>query len=500
MTNATNKSRRRDVLKTIGGVLGGVSLVGHGTARGQALGSMPNGYRFYRVLRANEGGVFGGIPNRLGDISGSVMMATPPSNRGIGYVYLHGTQNPSGAAGVFEVTINYSLTPPVVERVFPIAVQGDFIRVGTENVVIGHIGTGASNARGQYVTTIEPLETSESIEVSNSPGVYAYQATGNGHGPWSRVIRFGDAVPDQSSLYGGDFGDVALDDDGNLLLAAATTQSPGDNVSGFGGSQALIMTSLSDPARGRVLLQTGDILPFGSAVVECVGLVDLGARNAFAAQLTAKRPDPAVTRSGTALIAGDTRADLAQQAIIAASPEVIPPGLASQRNIVSGGTFFGARVDPFQDVAFVTHDGAFEPSIGSNAIETLGYYSRGSARRIQNTKVDASGEQVAAFGAPCIGRTGLMYGTEMLGSGSSRLYVSNGVTSEILLRSEEDRIPGRAPAGQLVLSEILFGQHSTQVDAFGNLAFTAEFFLDPDPRMREVQGNVMTALVIGIPK
>jgi len=500
MSETSNKSSRRDVLKTIGGVLGGVSLLGHGNAHGQALGSMPSGYSFYRVLSANEGGSFGGTLNPLGNITGSVMMATSPSNQGIGSIYLQGTERFSDAAGVFEVTVNYSRAPPVVERVLAIATEGNLLRADNETIVIGHIGTGASNTHGQYVTTIEPLERSGSIEVANSPGVYAYRPAGNGRGLWSRIIRFGDAVPDQSSLYGGDFGDIAMDDDGNLLLAAATTQSPGENVSGFGGSQALISTSLNAPTRGRVLLQTGDILPVGSAVVECVGLVDLGARNAFAAQLTARRPDPSVTRSGTALITGDTRAGLAQQSIIAASPEVIPPGLASQRNIVSGETFYGARVDPLQDVAFVTHDGTFESSIGSNANETLGYYSRGKARRIQNTEVNASGDQVAAFGAPCIGSTGLMYGVEMVGSGRSRLFVSNGVSQEYVLVSEEHRVPGRSPSGQLMISEILFGHHSTQVDAFGRLAFTAEFLRDPDPLMREVPGNVMTALVIGIPK
>jgi len=59
----------------------------------------------------------------------------------------------------------------------------------------------------------------------------------------------------------------------------------------------------------------------------------------------------------------------------------MPPGLALQRNITSGETFFGPRVDSVQDVAFVTHDGTFQTSIGSNAIETLGYYSRGSVRQ-----------------------------------------------------------------------------------------------------------------------
>lgn len=505
MSDATNKSSRRDVLKTIGGVLGGVSLLGHGTARGQALGSIPNSYKFYRVLTANEGGSFAGTANRLGDITGSVMMASPLSHGGIGYVYVHGTLTRSDSpAGVFEVAINFSRTPPAVEKVVAIAVEGNLLQFDGGNLIVGHVGTGASNALGQYVTTIEPAEPSGAIAVANSPGVYLYRPTGLGGGSWSRVLRFGDPVPDGSSLYGGDFGDVALDNDENLLLAAATTQSPGDNVSGFAGSQALISTWLGAPARGRVLLQTGDMLPFGSAVVESVGLIDLAPRNAFAAQITARRLDPSGTRSGTplrsgtALIVGNTQAALAQQAIVAASPELMSPELASQRNISSGETYFGARVDPLQDVAFVTHDGTFQESIGVNALETLGYYSRGSARRLQNTQISASSDQVIALGAPCIGSTGLMYGTQMLGDGKTQLFISDGVNSKIVLRSEEDRIPGRAPNGELMITEILFGQHSTQVDASGRLAFTAEFLVNPSDRFNS--RNVRTALVIGIPQ
>src|SRR5689334_13686428 len=92
MRNATNQSSRRDAIKRIGGVLGGVSLFGHGTARGQAIGALPNGYTVYRILRAGEGGTFSGAANQLGKITGSVMLAPPSSNSGIGYVYVHGTQ------------------------------------------------------------------------------------------------------------------------------------------------------------------------------------------------------------------------------------------------------------------------------------------------------------------------------------------------------------------------------------------------------------------------
>jgi hypothetical protein len=461
---------------------------------------MPNSYKFYRVLTADEGGSFGGLPNRLGDISGSVMMATPPSAGAIGHVYLHGTERPQfgSNAGLFDVAIDFGRTPPVVLHVATIALEGSTLLFDGGHITISHIGTGASNTFGQYVTTMEAADPSGTIKVANSPGVYLFQPTSFRGGSWSRIIRFGDPVPDGSSLYGGDFGDVALDDDENLLLAAATTQSPSDSVSGFAGSQALISTSLGAPARGRVLLQTGDMLPFGSAVVESVGLIDLALRNAFAAQITARRVDPSATRSATALLVGDTRAELAQQGIVAASPELMSPDLASQRNIISGETFFGPRVDPLQDVAFVTHDGTFQPSIGSNANETLGYYSGGSARRLQNTQIGASSDQVLAVGAPCIGSTGLMYGTQMMGDGRTQLFISDGVNSRIVLRSGEDRIPGRAPSGELRVTEILFGQHSTQVDALGRLAFTAEFVKNPS--LPPTSDNVMTALVIGIPQ
>ena len=60
MSATTNNSTRRDFLKTIGGVLGGISLLGHGRAPAQALARIPNGYKFYRIslLTKVEASVF----------------------------------------------------------------------------------------------------------------------------------------------------------------------------------------------------------------------------------------------------------------------------------------------------------------------------------------------------------------------------------------------------------------------------------------------------------
>ena len=111
MSNTTNKSSRRDVLKRFGGMLGGVSLLGQGTARGQAQGSLPSGYTFYRILRAKEGGRFGSQPNVLGDMTGSVMLASPQPASGIGYAYLHGMEGT--VPSLFEVAINFGPEPSV---------------------------------------------------------------------------------------------------------------------------------------------------------------------------------------------------------------------------------------------------------------------------------------------------------------------------------------------------------------------------------------------------
>ena len=54
--------------------------------------------------------------------------------------------------------------------------------------------------------------------------------------------------------------------------------------------------------------------------------------------------------------------------------------------------------------------------------------------------------------------------------------------------------------GNLMISEILFGQHSTQVDASGRIAFTAEFLMDTSKDKLQDSKNVITALVIGIPR
>ncbi|MBV9502722.1 MAG: hypothetical protein JO138_25400 [Acidobacteriaceae bacterium] len=488
MNAVSQKRTRRDFVKAIGGTLAGVSLLATGRARGQALGSLPSGYRFYRVLTAGQGGSIGGLPNNLGAMTGSVMMASPLSGAGQAYIYLHGRHLNTGAPALFRININYDQTPPAVSRVWAEAYEGGLL-AGTGNVYADHIGVGASNALGEYVTTILPQN---SQNPNTAPAVYLL-TPGSTIGSWRRLIRFGDDAPD-GSLYGGDFGDIALDDSENMLLVAATTQAPASFQQAFSGSQALISTSVSGASQARVVLRTGDALPYTSAAIQSVGLVDLAANNAFAAQVTGHLPH-AGPYSGTALIAGDTQARTSGLRLVAACPTVLTANSASLLHVSSGNTYLGARVDPQQDVTFVTHLSLFDASIGSNGLEELGYFSERSYR-LGQTQPLATNEEVLSYNAPCIGNTGLVYVTQLLGDGTNQLIVSDGANSNVLLQSG-DKIPGVSPGGDLTITEIFFGQHATQVDAFGRLAFTAEFAIDPN-NLRD-PNNFITALVIGIP-
>jgi hypothetical protein len=419
-------------------------------------------------------------------MTGSVMMASPLSGAGQAYIYLHGGLASSQAPALFRININYDQTPPAVSFVYPEAFEGGPI---TGAVYIGHIGVGACNALGEYVTTLLPQN---SQNPDTAPAVYLL-TPGSLLGTWRRLIRFGDGAPD-GSLYGGDFGDIALDDSENILLVAATTQAPASSQQAFSGSQALISTSVSGGSQSRVVLRTGDAVPSTSATIQSVGLVDLAANQAFAAQVTAHLPHAGLN-FGTALIAGDTQAATSGLRLVAASQAVLTASSASRLNVSWGNTYLGARVDPQQNVAFVTHLTPFTASIGSNDLQQLGYFS-GRDYRLGQTQPVATNEDIVSYNAPCIGNTGLIYFTQLLGDGTNQLVVSDGANFNVLLQSRE-KVSGVSPSGDLTITEIFFGQHATQVDAFGRLAFTAEFAINPNNL--QDPNNFITALVIGIP-
>lgn len=495
--NPKHSVTRRDFLKVMGGALGGVALTtggGIGNAAGGSLGTIPNGYTFYRVWTANDGVSWPGdpgFPNPVGDLTAVSMMAgdTP-------FIYFHGqltqaatdssTNLGPGATPpdtLFLVSVDYTRTPPVVTDLFVWVFQG-FV-LDSPNIVgvpesqlplqISRIGTGDTNALGHYATTLTAIDLNATVALKNVPGVYLIQPETR---TWSRVARFGDPAPD-GGQYGGIFGDVALADDDSVTFVASTTQSAHGSP---GASQALVVASPQRPKASRVLLRAGDLLPGTNAVIRSFGLVDVASDGGFVIQASAVRADGLDRRPGTALIQGDLQQSISSYQLLAASPHLT--GLRGRnRDVVLGDTILGARIARGGIVGQVTHT--------TSHLHGLTFRTRRGATLLSRTGLLRGGRTVASLSAPVVSDSALVYETELLDDGSTVLTVSDGQTTQTLLKSG-DYVQGRQ------ITEILHGYHPRQTDSSGRLAFGAEFLKnasgDPtDPN------NVESALVIGIP-
>ena len=259
--NNSSNSNRREFLGRLGAALGGVALAGGGARFGYGQSAIPNGYNFYCMLQANDGAVYNGQPNPVAELTAAVMLGTSPNpgkTTEQNFIYMHGTATslarPGQPAGVFQVGLDYSKSKPQLVYVTLNLAQGDTLNniIGLDPalqpVVVGRIGTGACNSYGRYATTIVSQDTSSQVSVKSSPGAYIWDPTND---TWTKVAKFGDPSPD-GGLYGGGFGDVAIDDEDNVTLIASTTAAPTvPPINGVTSSSE--GEELSSPAGGELL-------------------------------------------------------------------------------------------------------------------------------------------------------------------------------------------------------------------------------------------------------
>jgi hypothetical protein len=151
---------RREFLKKLGTALGGVALTGGG-AVGPLFGQtqLPSGYKFYRVLTANDGQAYSGGVNPVGTLSAAVMLgafqAEGKPQKDV--IYFHGTTTQKAHNGspqaLFRAQVDYSSGKPQVIAVFTAVAEGDSVNqvAGVPNdqlpLVVGTLGIGSANSR-----------------------------------------------------------------------------------------------------------------------------------------------------------------------------------------------------------------------------------------------------------------------------------------------------------------------------------------------------------------
>ncbi|MBV8069158.1 MAG: hypothetical protein JO270_04585 [Acidobacteriaceae bacterium] len=524
-SNVSGDSResdnRREFLKKLGTALGGVALTGGGAVAplfGQAT-PLPSGYKFYRVLTANDEQPYSGGVNPVGTLSAAVMLgafqAEGKPQKDV--IYFHGTTTPKAHTGspqaLFRAQVDYSSGKPQVIAVFIAVAEGDSLSqvAGVPSdqlpLVVGTLGIGSANSKAFYATTIAVNDygtadnADYSIPLKSAPGVYLLDPV---YGTWSNVARLGDPSPD-GAQYGGFFGDVLLNEDNTVEMVAATTNPPA--VAGLGAAadrsrvpwttttHALIHVSPGRHGHSYIVLKTGDRLPGTAAVVQSIGLIDAIHGELFVAQVNARRLDVVNALPTTAVVRGRLQpggsAGPSDLALLTGSPGLFANGVPAHRDTLVGETFFGPRIGFDGLAAIVTHDSVSVPSGGSLDLQRLSTWGR-RGRELIFRAGDLTANNATAVGDPVVSpTTGLAYVIRVLEDGTTELVVFNQAQEEKVILRSGDEVEG------LATTEILHGYHPAQVDPAGRVAFAAEFL--KDPKNPHAEGSVISCLVVGIP-
>lgn len=509
---------RRDFLSRLGTALGGVTLIGGGNfLLGQT--ALPSGYKFYRVLTTGKPLPTGTNPVKT--VGAAVMMGSfehPEKPVQSDVVYFHGTPTEQARAGepqaLFRGELSYKAGSgePILTSVSIEVAQGDELTNVSgvpQNelpIVVGTLGIGSANSSAKYATTIcvndDGSQSSDgSVQAKSVPGVYLYDPFTK---TWTKVARLGDDSPD-GGQYGGFFGDVKLNEDGSVLFTAATTVSPTppavassarrSRVPWYVGSHALVQSIPGSPLDSSVILKTGDPLPGTAAVIEGFGLIDAVNGEQYVSQVNARRLDSFSALGGTAVVRGRLRPTRNLETspevdLLAGSPRLFPNGIARTLETLAGETIIGPRIGFGGLTALVTHDALTIPGAGSFDLQRLSTWGRLGRDPILSAG-DVGVNTASALGAPVVSsETGITFVAEPLGDGTTRLLVSNGSQTQVILKSG-DLIEG------VQVTEIHHGYHPAQVDYKGRLAFATEVAMPgTDPQN---PSNIATCVVIGIP-
>lgn len=458
---------RRRFLQLTGGAVGGTALIVYG---GQAssgnTGSpvpLPNGYQFFRVFRVNTA---------FPDVTPGVMVNDSS------HILFHGESSAFGGTavrGVYQLAMSYAGGVPSVQNVSKVVQVGDILSDGRR---VSRIAAGDTNALGSYVTVIDTYNTGQApAPTTTTSGVYIrHGATGS----LASLVQHTDPTPD-GGQFGAIFGDVALQDNDSTLLTAFYTQGT-QNLQG----QFLLQNSTSSEI-GSLILRSGQLLPQSNATITSFGLVDIASDGFYATQVNAtprgrRGRDRHRRQDGldaSALLNGHISRLFFPARLLAASSELRP------RQRFAGDTILGPRVGPRNTVAFVTHQ--------STAEHRLTYRASPIRATLMHTGAPAGdGSKVLSIGPPVVSPDCLTYYVQITENAYTELYVSNGVTTQLLLSSLDTIANASAP-----ITEIMLGYHPKQVDSAGRIVFTAEFLENPNAPLDP--SSISTWLVVGIP-
>ncbi|RYG46954.1 hypothetical protein EON79_08720 [bacterium] len=433
---------RRDFIKIAAASLGGTLLTGASVGCGGGgigsiggnggnglnthvgVGVMPNGYRFYRVFTPGGGSGLGDVVK----LTGGVMNNTS--------TILFYAEKSSGAAGIFQISMDYSAeTPRIIDVPSVLMEQGQML---SDSVQVEKINSAALNDLGESsacaVVAFAKNDLSVEPRLRGTPAVW--QADG---ADFERIVSLGSPTP-VGGKFGANLGDVSINDDGDILLVASYSQ---DTDQGIHLAQGLFQLRNGQSDSGVLLGTTGGMTGGGTGGANSTpskfGICDFDNRGNYVAQTFYN--DSATVRSGgvTARITGGSRGRNLQ---------------AVSANV--GNTYFGPRVD----------GGTHTSVIHLNDTQHALYYNGNELTRTGGQS--PQGRLIHAVGPGSVSND-VTHFLVMVDNGME-LVVSNGSAQKTILKY-----------GDLVANSdkqirgIVHGFHADQADADGRIVLVGEF-------------------------
>lgn len=438
---------RRDFMKLAAGSLGGALLGsqiigcggtggGGGGGLGGSLGAtpLPSGYTFYRLYSPPETTYF---PD-LTSLNGGVLNNDST-------ILFHGLRS-TGQVAVYELDIDYSSGAPNIDSGEVLISEGDGMPDGTQ---VDRLYAAANNNQGLFssfvcVATNYADATGTTPSRNGTPGLYVnLQKEG-----FQRVVSHGDAGPN-GIQYGGNFGDVAINDNNDILFVNDYSVP---NPSGIAVMQGLFLLPNGANPQNTVLLAQGSSAdPNVTGLPNRLGLCDIDNEKNFVVQAASSSgvstlgSGPAPMLSG--LLGGRKGGEA--ELLIGSLPGRRP------RTTIPGNVYIGPRIRGGNYTAVVhTSDSNQTLTANGNVLTQTGGNS-------------PNGSNIIGIGPASISGNGLLH--YLLGTGAGmELVVSNG-TSQMTILSYNNSVGGAQIRG------IVHGMHSAQSDSQGRIVFVGEF-------------------------
>lgn len=447
---------RRDFLKLTGSALGCAllgSAYGCGGGGGGGDGKpptggvpLPNGYVFYRIYSPGDLGLF----PEIAGLSPQVLLDER------GQVFFSG-QTEAGDFGFYALALDLSGTPTI----------GNGRRILLE---------GTAGPDGRIIDTLTAVDVDDDGTVA---GVLAFDmpeqtdqgpsavVTDRGAG-LEILVDYNDDVPGNHGAYGGDFGDIDIED-GDVMVVAR-----------YGGdgrdAEGLFLLPDAEASRAKILLKTGEEIPEANGTLEGLGLVDLDEDGSFVAQAFGDdplRPRRAVQGSraptGGVLFQGNVFKPREENRLLCACPSLELSRSALARAVVPtmGDSLYGPRIGGDEVTSYVAQ------------LEDDFKLYRNDAIIAQSGDLSPGGAVIRTLIPGVVNGGGLTF-FQLITEQGIELCANDGTRSALLLQ-RGDLVDGRA------LDTLALGFHTSQADTLGRFVCYAQF------------ADGQEALLLGIP-